>query len=152
MKKIFCTLALLAFVAYSADAQRNRTARQAEEAVKEVPAFVPAVEGPKIEFERLVHDFGEIEQGANGDAEFRFRNIGSEPLILAHVRTGCGCLAPIWSREPVMPGEFGTITLRYDTNRLGHIGRASVVTSNSIDETHRITLRIAGRVVPRTEQ
>jgi len=151
MKKLFCTLALFAFVIYSADAQRNRAARQAEEAVKEVPAFVPTAEGPKIEFERLVHDYGEIEQGANGDAEFRFRNVGSEPLVLSHVQTGCACARPTWSREPVMPGEFGVITLHYDTNRIGHIGRAATVFSNSIEGTHRITLRITGRVVPRAE-
>ena len=151
MKKFLCTLALFAFVVYSADAQRNRAARQAEEAVKEVPAFVPTAEGPKIEFERLVHDYGEIVQGANGDAEFRFRNVGSEPLVLSLVQTGCACARPTWSREPVMPGEFGVIVLHYDTNRIGHIGRAAVVHSNSVDNAHRVTLRITGRVIPRTE-
>ncbi|MCL2417428.1 MAG: DUF1573 domain-containing protein [Bacteroidales bacterium] len=150
MKKILCTLALIAFVVYSADAQR-RAARQAE-AVQETPAFVPIAEGPKIEFERLVHDYGEIEQGANGDAVFTFRNVGSEPLILTHVQTGCGCARPTWSREPVMPGEFGSITVHYDTNRIGHIGRAAVVHSNSVNDTHRVTLRITGRVNPRTIQ
>ncbi|MCL2413212.1 MAG: DUF1573 domain-containing protein [Bacteroidales bacterium] len=149
MKKIFCTLALLAFVVYSADAQRNRSARQAETPAPEVPVFVPQAEGPKIEFDRLVHDYGEIEQGADGDAVFTFRNIGSEPLILSSVRTGCGCAGAFWPREPIMPGETGTITIRYDTNRIGHIGRAGVVESNSVDNTHRMTLRITGRVVPR---
>jgi len=150
MKKFLCTLALFAFVIYSADAQRNRTARQAE-VVPEVPAFVPTVEGAKIEFERLVHDYGEIEQGANGDADFRFRNVGSEPLVLSHVRTGCACARPTWSREPVMPGDFGVITLHYDTNRIGHIGRVAVVYSNSVENAHRISLRITGRVIPRAE-
>jgi len=152
MKRIFCTLALIVFVVYSADAQRNRSARQAQPAAPEVPVFVPTAEGPKIEFERLVHDYGEIEQGADGDAVFTFRNVGSEPLILSHVQTGCGCARPTWSREPIMPGEFSSITVHYDTNRIGHIGRAAVVHSNSIGDTHRTTLRITGRVIPRTTQ
>ena len=149
MKKILYTLVLMAIITSSADAQRSRAARPAEPAVPEVPVFVPTAEGPKIEFEKTVHDYGQIVQGANGDAEFRFRNVGSEPLILTNVQTGCGCAAPSWPRDPIMPGEFATITVRYDTNRLGHIGRAVTVLSNSVDNTNRVILRLSGHVNPR---
>jgi hypothetical protein len=151
MKKILYTLVLIAFVATSANAQNRRSVRQAEEAkAPETPAFVPTAEGPKIEFERLVHDYGQIEQGANGETEFVFRNVGSEPLILSNVSSSCGCTVPAWTRDPIMPGERGSIKVRYDTNRIGHIGRAVTVHSNSVDDAGRVSLRLSGNVHPKT--
>ena len=147
MKKIFYSFLLIAFVASSADAQRNRpNVRQAEPAA---PVFIPTAEGPKVEFTNTVHDFGQIQQGANGDAEFRFRNVGSEPLILSNVSASCGCTVPSWPREPIMPGGWASIVVRYNTNIIGHIGRAVTVHSNSVDNVSRVTLRLAGNVNPR---
>ena len=37
---------------------------------------------PKIEFEELLHDFGEIPYGGNGDYDFVFKNVGKGPLII----------------------------------------------------------------------
>ncbi|MCL2027334.1 MAG: DUF1573 domain-containing protein [Bacteroidales bacterium] len=144
MKKILYILVLTAFVAGSANAQQNQSQ------TVEPPVSAPAVEGPKIEFLNTVHDYGQIEQGANGEGEFKFRNVGSEALILSNVSASCGCTVPSWTREPVMPGEYGSIKVRYDTHRLGHIGRAITVHSNSVDNTERVTLRIAGNVNPKT--
>jgi hypothetical protein len=146
MKKILYTLVLIAFVAGSANAQRNRSAQQA---TTTTPEFVPTAVGPKIEFEKLVHDYGQIEQHADGNAEFKFRNVGSEPLILSNVSASCGCTVPAWTRDPIMPGESGSITVRYNTGIIGHIGRAVTVHSNSVDGTERITLRISGNVNPK---
>ena len=150
MKKIFYTLVLVAFVVYSADAQSRRNVRQAETTAPEEPAFVPTAEGPKIEFEKTVHDYGQIVQGANGEAEFKFRNVGSEPLVLSNVSASCGCTVPAWPREPIMPGDFGSITVRYNTAIIGHIGRAVTVHSNSVENTGRVMLRLSGNVNPRT--
>ena len=52
---------------------------------------------PKIEFEKLVHDFGTIPQGGDGTYEFVFKNTGKEPLILNNVKSSCGCTKPEWS-------------------------------------------------------
>ena len=47
---------------------------------------------PKIEFEKLVHDFGTILHGGDGTYEFVFKNGGTDPLIINNVRSSCGCL------------------------------------------------------------
>ncbi|MDR0438563.1 MAG: DUF1573 domain-containing protein [Bacteroidales bacterium] len=133
MKKIY-TLVLLALATFSVNAQ--------DEALK-------PVEGPRIMFEKQVHDYGQIQQGADGNCEFVFTNVGTEPLVLQNVNATCGCTVPSWPREPIMPGEKGTIRVRYDTHRLGNIGKAITVTSNSVgDNSNRITLRITGHVNP----
>jgi hypothetical protein len=148
MKKILYTLVLLALVTVFANAQRSRTVQQQSQTIAP-PAFVPTATGPKIEFTKLVHDYGQIEQGSNGDAVFTFRNVGSEPLILSNVSASCGCTVPDWSRAPIMSGDSGSITVRYNTQIIGHIGRAVTVHSNSVDGTERVTLRISGNVNPR---
>ncbi len=142
MKKIFYTLALAAAVTFSANAQTNTT-EQAE-------TTAPATTGPRIEFEKQVHDYGQITMGADGNCEFKFKNTGTEPLVLNNVQSSCGCTVPSWTREPVMPGQEGSIKVRYDTNRIGHIGKAITVYSNSVgDNSERITLRISGNVNPK---
>lgn len=136
MKKIFYTLAL-AVAMIPARAQDN---------VKD-PAAV--VEGPKIEFEKLVHDYGQIVAGANGDCEFKFKNVGTEPLVLTNVQSSCGCTTPDWPRNPVLPGTEAVIKVRYDTQRIGNIGKSITVYSNSVGGVERITLRIAGHISPK---
>ncbi len=103
-----------------------------------------AVTGPSIKFDNTTHDYGEMEQGGNGDCEFTFTNVGTEPLLLSDVRASCGCTTPSWTREPIMPGKTGTIKVHYDTNRLGGINKAITVTTNGNPE--RVVLRITGNV------
>ena len=104
-------------------------------------------EGPSIQFDNTTYDYGQIEQGANGDCEFTFTNVGTEPLLLSDVRASCGCTTPLWTREPIMPGKTGAIKVHYDTNRLGGINKAITVTTNGNPE--RVVLRIAGNVNPK---
>ncbi len=121
-------------------------------AVAEVKAQATSIEaekteGPSIKFDNTTYDYGQIEQGANGDCEFTFSNVGTEPLLLSDVRASCGCTTPSWTREPIMPGKTGTIKVHYDTNRLGGINKAITVTTNGNPE--RVVLRIAGNVNPK---
>ncbi len=143
MKKIICTIALVSVAAFSTYAQNQK---QDSANVKDAPAVV---EGPKIEFEKMVHDYGQIVQGANGDCEFKFKNIGNEPLVLTNVQSSCGCTTPSWPREPILPGKEASIKVHYDTNRVGHIGKSVTVFSNSVGGVERVSLRLAGNVNPK---
>jgi hypothetical protein len=141
MKKI-CTLVFVAFAVCSVNAQTNQTVQ--DDATTLTPS---STEGPHIVFTKVVHDYGEIVQGADGNCEFEFQNVGTEPLILQNVSSSCGCTVPSWPREPIMPGEKTTIKVRYDTSRLGHINKNITVVSNSVGEgSERITLRIIGNI------
>ena len=71
--------------------------------------------GPEIEFEKLVHDYGEVEYNGNGECEFRFTNTGNEPLILQKPKSSCGCTVPSWPKEPILPGESEVIKVTYKT-------------------------------------
>jgi hypothetical protein len=107
--------------------------------------------GPEIEFTRTVHDYGTIFQDANGECEFEFKNVGSEPLVLSNVRSSCGCTVPSWPKEPVMPGKTAIIKVKYNTGRVGPINKTVTVESNAVEKP-KVELRIQGQVKPKQEE
>ena len=103
------------------------------------------INGPKISFTEAVHNYGNIAKGSEGNCEFEFTNNGNEPLILSNVRASCGCTTPNWSKEPIMPGQKGSIKVHYNTNNVGGFNKSITVTSNAVD-TPRMVLKIRGKV------
>ena len=129
MKKAILTfgMMLLAVLAFDANAQ---------EAVQ--------IGSAEISFEKEVHDYGVIEQNANGVYDFVFTNTGTEPLLITNARGSCGCTVPTWPREPIQPGATSTISVKYDTKRIGLINKSVTITSNA--ETSTKIIRIKGEV------
>ena len=102
--------------------------------------------GPEIEFEKVIHDYGNVPYNGNGECEFRFTNTGTEPLIVQKPKSSCGCTIPTWPREPILPGESDVIKVTYKTNRVGTINKTVTVTSNAIKNS-TVVLRIKGTVL-----
>jgi len=128
MKKIFLTLVLFLGAFIIAFAQEAQTSSK-----------------DSIIFEKLVHDYGTIEQGSDGNCEFVFTNKGEKPLILTNVRASCGCTAPSWPREPILPGQSGVIKVGYNTQILGMFSKVVSVNSNAANSL--VTLTVKGNVV-----
>lgn len=84
-----------------------------------------------IEFEKLVHDYGTMDQYGDGGCEFKFTNTGKQPLIISNAKGSCGCTVPAWPREPIAPGATGVIKVKYDTKRVGPINKSVTVTTNA---------------------
>ena len=126
MKKFILTLAVALF-GFAAQAQEQPT------------------EGAKIQFAEKVINYGKIEKRANGTRVFKFKNEGTEPLVLNSVRASCGCTTPKWTREPIAPGAEGNITVKYDTNRMGNFHKTVTVNSNATNKT--VVLTIKGQVM-----
>ena len=108
-------------------------------------------DGAEIEFNKLVHDYGTILEGGNGECEFEFKNVGKEPLVLSNVTSSCGCTVPSWPRDPVMPGKTAVIKVKYNTNRVGAISKSVTVYSNAVEKP-RVDLRIQGQVKAKQEE
>ena len=98
-------------------------------------------EGPKLLFENLFYDFGEITQGEQMNCVFNFKNVGSSNLIICDVGTSCGCTSSIFSKEAVLPGEEGTITVTFDSKgKSGKISTYVVVSANTYPANVLLTL------------
>ena len=105
------------------------------------------VSGPQIEFEKEVHDYGTIKNGANGECTFTFKNTGNAPLIISNAKGSCGCTVPSWPKEPIAPGATASIKVKYDTKRAGAINKSVTITSNAVNEPTKV-IRIKGNVEP----
>lgn len=101
--------------------------------------------GPLISIDKEVHDYGTIEQGADGGCEFTVTNTGTEPLIISRCKGSCGCTVPKCDKDPIMPGAESKITVRYDTKRIGPINKSVTITSNAANEPTKV-IRIKGKV------
>jgi hypothetical protein len=103
------------------------------------------VDGPVITFEKMEHDYGTIQQAADGNCEYKFKNTGNEPLIISDVRKSCGCTTPTWNKEPILPGKSGVIKVGYDTNRIGPFNKTVTVISNATNPS--VELKFGGNVL-----
>ena len=102
-----------------------------------------------ITFEKTEHDFGKINE-ADGRVSvvFNFKNEGMAPLVLSNVRASCGCTTPTWTKEPVEPGQTGTITVTYNPNgRPGRFQKTVTITSNASEPTKKVYIK--GEVIPK---
>ena len=92
----------------------------------------PNTEGPQISFDTTEYNFGKIKTGDKITHIFEFANEGTEPLLLLGVRTSCGCTAPSWPKDPVMPGKKGEVKIVFDsTGKSGSQNKKITVSSNA---------------------
>ncbi len=91
-----------------------------------------------------VVDYGTIDQGSEPLRVAKFKNTGTEPLIISGAKGSCGCTVPNWPKEPIMPGETSQIEIRYDTKRVGAINKTVTVTSN--DASGNKVIRVIGTI------
>lgn len=76
-------------------------------------------------------DFGTIKKGAKVNHVYEVTNTGTNPLIISEVKPGCGCTAPEFTKDPIMPGKKGKITLSFDsTNFDGAVQKYADVFAN----------------------
>ena len=96
------------------------------------------VEGPRIQFETTIHDFGKIKEGSVVEYTFKYKNVGSSVLEINHVRTSCGCTAAVINGKSLKPNEEGTLKVEFDSsNREGVVTRTITLSSNDSSEPQK---------------
>ena len=127
MKRVIFLLGIMLLMAGAAKAQDAKTQS-----------------GPEIEFEKIVHDYGDVPYNGNGECEFRFTNTGDAPLLIQKPKSSCGCTIPSWPDKPILPGESDVIKVTYTAKNPGLISKWVTVMSNA--ETDRVILKTSGKV------
>ncbi|HCN51510.1 MAG TPA: hypothetical protein DIT10_20910 [Chryseobacterium sp.] len=76
-------------------------------------------------------DFGKIKKGDKVEHIYEITNTGKNPLIISEVKPGCGCTAPDFTKEPIMPGKKGKVTLHFDSSSFeGNVQKYADVFAN----------------------
>ena len=98
-----------------------------------------------IAFDRTLHDFGSVKKGIPVSCSFKVINNGKIPLILSDVSASCDCTTPSWPKNPIMPGDFEEIEVKYDTKTTGIFNKTVTIKSNADGSPHEI--KITGEVI-----
>lgn len=105
---------------------------------------------PKIELDKVEHDFGTINEGEVVETEFIVKNTGESDLIIADAKGSCGCTVPVWPKEPIAPGQSAPIKVSFDsTNKPGKQSKTVTLTTNT--EAGNENFSIKAEVTPKNK-
>lgn len=123
MKKIFI-LSLLCFFAIASTYAQVTETKQAE-----------------IKFEKTSHNFGTFpEKDSKVSCVFKFKNVGNASLIIHQAIASCGCTVPKYTKEPIKPGESGSIEIHYNGKgrNPGYFKKSITVRTNAKNKVTRL--------------
>ena len=73
--------------------------------------------GENLEIDKTVHNFGDILLDSGPvSCSFTLTNKGSKPAVIYNVTSSCGCTDVKWTKEPLMPGKTGKISVTYSND------------------------------------
>lgn len=143
---IFGTLTLLFLILGIARAEKIKHAVR----VLPAPASMPVVLAPEkgtgyeIKWEFTEYDFGILEKGTPNDSvTFSFEVLSEVAQITGSV-SNCGCTLGEWKPTVLKRGETGSVTIKYDTERVGYFNKTFEIFINRNDKPE--ILRIKGNV------
>ncbi len=99
----------------------------------------------EFKFDKESHNFGQIPMGTPVSAVFTFTNVGDELLVIASIESSCDCIMTKFTREPILTGGKGIITITYDA-AIAHVGFTKAVMVKSNARTPVKVLYVKGEV------
>lgn len=137
MKKYFTLIFLIVLISYSFSQVNNQLPINQNSGST----------GPSIKFNETSHDFGNINEGVYAKCSFKFYNTGDKPLVLKSVNASCGCTAPSWPKQPIMPGDSSSIGIVFNSrSQGGNNFHKSIVVTTNMEKDNVIVLYIKGHV------
>jgi len=117
--------------------------------VKVEPDVNAAKGKPAIRFDKIVHDFGDVDPQSSNICEFGFQNAGNAVLKIINVRPDCGCTLFTLEKKEYAPGERGVLKIKYRAVTRGSVvTRRTVVTTNDPAKS-TVTLTMKANIVQR---
>jgi hypothetical protein len=98
-----------------------------------------------------VFDFGKVAEGEIVEFSYRFKNTGSQPLVISNASASCGCTVPEKPEAPVKSGETGFIKVKFNSEgRVGVAHKTVTVQSNATPAFPELLLK--GEVMAKAKQ
>ncbi len=94
------------------------------------------------------NNLGDLVKGQEVQVTFRFKNTGSNLLVVENVSAGCGCTIPEKPEQPFAPDEEGVIKATF--NGSGDVGQTisknvTVIANTKPEKVH--TLTFTGKII-----
>ena len=106
------------------------------------------VEGPAIQFESKVYEFGEVNKGTTVSHTFSFSNPGSDTLVLESVHPSCPSCTNIEEYDRILaPGRKGKIRATYEATGFPRFVAHKIYVTTNIPGTERIVLMLKGNIM-----
>jgi hypothetical protein len=105
---------------HSATPDEKADQAKRDEEVKKMPQTT-------IEVVETKFDFGKMKEGDKVRHTYMVKNAGTNPLVISNVQVSCGCTAPFFPKEPILPGKTGEVTLEFNS-----AGKAGLVNKNAL--------------------
>ncbi|MEZ5046630.1 MAG: DUF1573 domain-containing protein [Chitinophagaceae bacterium] len=102
---------------------------------------------PKTTMEvlQVKHDFGAMTEGDIVSHTWVVKNTGKNPLMISNIETSCGCTAPTFTKEPILPGQEGKVTLEFNSaGKAGNVHKNALIISNA--EIDRFSIGFTAQV------
>ena len=110
-------------------------------------AILGASASNSVKWLETEHNFGAFDEVTGPvSTVFRFVNTGTDAVAITAARASCGCTAPEYSREPVLPGDTASVRVTYDpAGRPGRFSKYVAVDLSYPDSRQK--LQVYGTVV-----
>jgi outer membrane biosynthesis protein TonB len=82
-------------------------------------AATPSGPTTSIKFDEMEYDFGTVKDGEKVTKIFKFKNTGSQPLVISNATGSCGCTVPEWPKQAIAPNNSGEIKVVFDSTGKG---------------------------------
>ena len=129
MKKLLLSLTALALT----------TGLFAQETTADAAPKKTADDVAKFKSETL--ELGKIIQNNPTAGVFEVTNIGKEPLLIEQANPTCGCTISDYTKEPIAPGQSGTIKATYNAKNIGMFEKHLTVKFAGIEGMKSITIK-----------
>ncbi|HEY8365944.1 MAG TPA: DUF1573 domain-containing protein [Bacteroidia bacterium] len=111
-------------------------------------SFSQAVMGSKMTYKSLEVNYGDVEYAGNGERTWKFKNEGTQPLMITSATGSCGCTVPDYPKEAIPAGKEGEIKIKYDTKRTGPFSKTVTIVTNEPEGSNTHVITVKGNVKP----
>jgi hypothetical protein len=95
--------------------------------------------GPRIWFEMVKHDFGDVMYGESPSVELKLTNKGDGVLVVGKIDSSCGCAKGLRGNKEIAPGGSSKIFAQIDTYGMSSGLHSKTIRVESNDPEHPLT-------------
>ncbi len=104
--------------------------------------------GPRISFDAVEHDFGEVMHGESPSVELKLTNTGDAVLVLGRIDSSCGCAKGVRGSKDIAPGASSKIFVQINTKGMySGLHSKSIVVHSNDPERPLTTIKLNFNVV-----